>query len=75
MDIIEGAFTTRLVNITKAGEDIYVRGTNRLKHGAYKHGGMSSGVEGKMPVWCVALYNITQPMEYATNDAVVFRPL
>jgi hypothetical protein len=71
MDIIQGAFTTRLLNITKAGEDIYVRGTNRLKRGAYKHGGMSSGVDGKMAVWCVALYNIILP----TNDAVVFRPL
>jgi len=26
MDTIQGAFTTRLLNITKAGEDIYVRG-------------------------------------------------
>jgi hypothetical protein len=70
MDTIEGAFTTGLLNITKAGEDIYVSGTNRLKGPANKHRGMSGGVEGKM-----ALYNIMLPMEYGANDAVVLGPL
>jgi hypothetical protein len=69
MDIIEGVFTKRMLNITKAGEDIYiyVRGTDRSKGGSYKHGETYSGVEGKTTVWCVSLYITIIPIEFAAN--------